>query len=118
MKEEILYIDRDRFFSPPLLPEGAVKAVVEKRVALQVTQPALPSEGQRRTFPDHYEGTPYKQIIERLIPQLDGSVNEGGRHQLIMGLAVNLRYICDNNPEWLAQIIPTFGIEEAEFHRV
>ena len=118
LKEEILYIDRDRFFSPPLLPEGAVKAVVEKRVALQVTQPALPSEGQRRTFPDHYEGTPYKQIIERLIPQLDGSVNEGGRHQLIMGLAVNLRYICDNNPEWLAQIIPTFGIEEAEFHRV
>ena len=118
LKEEILYMDSERFFSPPLLPEGAVKAAVAKRVAQPVVQPAVGLEGERRTFPDHYEGTPYSLIIERLIPKLDGSVNEGGRHQLIMGLAVNLRYICDNNPEWLAQIIPTFGIEAAEFHRV
>ena len=118
LKEEILYIDRARFFTPPLLPEGAVKTAVAKRVVPSVVPPTPLAEGQRRAFPDHYEGTPYSLIIERLIPKLDGSVNEGGRHQLIMGLAVNLRYICDNNPQWLSQIIPTFGIGEAEYHRV
>lgn len=118
LKDEILYIDRDRFFAPPLLPPSAVKEAVAKRRAVKAVLPTTATDGQGRAFPDHYEGVPYSLIIERLIPKLDGSVNEGGRHQLIMGLAVNLRYICDNNPQWLAQIIPTFGIEEAEFHRL
>ena len=118
LKAEILHVNRERLFSPQLLPVSMERGRAPQVHTPPFPAPVIPANGQARTFPDHYEGTPYKQILERLIPQLDGSVNEGGRHHLIMGLAVNLRYICDNNPEWLAQIIPTYGISETEFHRL
>ena len=119
LKGEILFVNRERLFAPQLLRVSAKKARAVQVYAPPPTAPVMPANNsQAHTFPDNYEGKPYSQIIEHLIPQLDGSVNEGGRHNLIMGLAVNLRYICDNNPQWLSQIIPTYGIGETEFHRL
>ena len=119
LKEEILFIDRERFFTPPLLPESAMKKLKQKSQAFVSTPPQAVIGGEAKgTFPNAYEGVPYSQIIERLIPKLEGSVNEGGRYTLTLNLATHLRYICDFNPQWLAAVIPNYGIEENEYLRV
>lgn len=122
MEEEILHINRHRLFTPSLLPvkEVALNPVLRKpatamsSASAEDTSRALDATGN--SFPRAYEGTPYSLIIERLIPMLEGSVSEGGRHTLVKGLATHLRYICENNPKWLASVIPTFGLPQNEYN--
>lgn len=122
MEEEILHINRHRLFNPSLLPvkEVALNPVLRKpatamsSASAEDTSRALDATGN--SFPRAYEGIPYSLIIERLIPMLEGSVSEGGRHTLVKGLATHLRYICENNPKWLASVIPTFGLPQNEYN--
>ena len=121
MKDEILHINRQRLFAPQLLPMDEVPPLPSTRKSTTAKSSAsaegfAKADTTEHTFPDAYEGTPYSLIIERLIPMLEGSVEEGGRHTLVKGLATHLRYICENNPQWLASVIPTFGLPQDEYN--
>ena len=48
-------------------------------------------------------------FIPHLITLLGGEPAHGSRNSFIYTLACYLRYVCDDNPEWIKQIIPTFG---------
>lgn len=113
MQEDIFFIDTERFFSPQPMPKTDFLANEVKAQTTTYT-PELSAE----TYPDNYEGISFAQIVDRLIPFLDGSVAEGGRHTLVKGLANHLRYLCENNPKWLAQIIPTMGLPMQEYNKI
>ena len=123
IKEDIYYIDREALFAPKLLDSTLGQSVVKgaQNVKTMATPAANTAEigsvrsAKERKYPDCYGAVPYDLIVERLIPKVDGFPYEGGRHTLIKNLAVELRKITDNNPEWLAEIIPTFGVEEEEY---
>ena len=48
-------------------------------------------------------------LIRHLIALLGGEPAHGSRNSFIYTLACYLRYVCDDDPEWIKQIIPTFG---------
>ena len=80
---------------------------------LRGTPPTLGGE----SFPADYNGMEYGEIVKRLEEQLGGRPERGARNSFIFTMACNLRYICDDNAEWVASILPTYG-EEPQKHRM
>ncbi len=58
---------------------------------------------------EDYDGIPYSAIIEALENQLGGVPAHGSRNQFIFSMACHLRYICNDDPEWIAEVLPTYG---------
>ena len=74
------------------------------------------SKGLRGSWEESYNGIAYSDIVARLEEQLGGKPERGARNSFIFTMACNLRYICDDNAEWVASILPTYG-EEPQKHR-
>ena len=65
-----------------------------------------------------FKGIPYTSIIREYWHRTGGEPAEGERNVKLHKLAVNLRAICDNKRELLMQIMPRFGLTEAELKSV
>ena len=70
------------------------------------------------TFPQEFKGIPYTSIIAEWWHRNGGEPAEGERNVKLHKLAVNLRAICDNKKEVLMQIMPRFGLSDAELRSV
>ena len=68
-----------------------------------------------KNYPQTHENIPYKDIIEVLEEQMGGRPDIGSRNNFIFSMACHLRYICDDNPAWIAQVLPTYGEEREKF---
>ena len=78
------------------------------------TPEALPiegemSEGQRGSWGDLFNGVPYTEIVSVLEEQMGGKPEHGSRNNFIFSMACHLRYVTNDDPEWIAQILPTYG---------
>ncbi len=62
-----------------------------------------------KKYPETYENIPYTQIVETLEEQMGGRPEHGSRNNFIFSMACHLRYICDDDPDWIATILPTYG---------
>ena len=81
---------------------GINKEIIKNSVELRV----LCGE---KIFPSTYEEIPYESIVETLEEQMGGQPEHGSRNNFIFSMACYLRYICNDDPEWIAQILPTYG---------
>ena len=79
--------------------------------AVQTTPPfGHPSySGGERDYPQDYMGVPYSYIVEELADQLGGAPEHGNRNPFIFTMACHLRHICNDDPQWIKQILPNFG---------
>ena len=68
------------------------------------------------SYDTEYRGVPYSEIVCRLEEQLGGRPEHGARNSFIFSMACNLRYICNDDPSWIAAILPTYG-EDEQKHR-
>ena len=68
-----------------------------------------PAETQ---FPQEYNGIPYATLVTKLVELLGGEPQHGSRNTFIFTLACYLRYICDDNADWVKSVIPIFGEEQ------
>lgn len=59
-----------------------------------------------------YEGIPYEEIVKELAAQISPDPAHGNRNNFIYREALYLRYICNNDPEWIKQVILTYGEDE------
>ena len=64
------------------------------------------------SFPIEYNGIPYELLTAKLVELLGGEPQHGSRNSFIFTLACYLRYLCDDNVDWIKSIIPTFGEEQ------
>ena len=125
-REYVLFMDKEALFSP----HANVIQTTEGRKNLENTaQPKVDApEILRRSaplddkhdmvqekYPSTYENIPYEQIIEVLEEQMGGRPDIGSRNNFIFSMACHLRYICDDTPEWIAQVLPTYGEEHDKF---
>ena len=62
-----------------------------------------------KIFPSTYEEIPYESIVETLEEQMGGQPEHGSRNNFIFSMACHLRYVCNDDPEWIAQVLPTYG---------
>ena len=52
------------------------------------------------------EGSALVSVLEE---QLGGIPTHGSRNNFIFTMACHLRYVCNDDPEWIARILPTYG---------
>ena len=69
-------------------------------------------------YPTEFKGIPYASIIAEWWRRNGGEPQEGERNVKLHKLAVNLRAICDNKREVLMEVMPRFGLTDAELRSV
>ena len=82
------------------------------------TSCASPSSPLGRSGEVSFKGIPYASIISEWWRRNGGEPAEGERNVKLHKLAVNLRAICDNKKEVLMQVMPRFGLTDAELKSV
>ena len=85
----------------------------------QASKPAVPAQtvapfDSQNAAELSFKGIPYEDIIREWWPRNGGEPQVGERNVKLHSLAVNLRAICDNNPQLLMQIMPRYGLSESE----
>ena len=115
-REYVLWVDVDALFSPyslyspqstpsstELLNNPADEEKEKNSVELRVLR------GENQDYPQTYEDIPYSQIVETLEEQMGGQPEHGSRNNFIFSMACHLRYVCNDDANWIAQILPTYG---------
>ena len=64
---------------------------------------------QKEDYPQTYEDISYESIVETLEEQMGGQPEHGSRNNFIFSMACHLRYVCNDDPEWISQVLPTYG---------
>ena len=113
LPEPMDYPNNDLFETHPNPPCEGGNSNHAEQSAMSVPPPSQGGLG----WVSEYNGVPYCEIVSRLEEQLGGKPERGARNSFIFTMACNLRYICDDNAEWVASILPTYG-EEPQKHRM
>ncbi|MCR5242722.1 MAG: DUF3987 domain-containing protein [Prevotella sp.] len=66
-------------------------------------------------FEDNFNGISYQQIVRAMEELLGGVPAQGARNNFIFSMTCYLRYVCNNDPQWIAQVLPRYGEEEQKF---
>ena len=100
------------------LNEGnsATESVAE--IAAVQTTPNPSYSGGEKSFPAEFKGVPYTSIISEYWRRTGGVPSEGERNKRLHQLAANLRAICDNNEEWLLELMPRYGLSAQEMRGI
>ena len=99
--------------------ESDTQATVPQCSASYPQQRQSPSaQGQSPTFPQEFKGIPYASIIADFWRKTGGEPSEGERNKRLHQLAANLRAICDDNEEWLLEVMPRFGLSAQEMRGI
>ena len=74
-------------------------------------------ESPAEDYPTDYEGIAYSVLVEALAEQLGGAPVHGSRNNFIFSMACHLRYVCNDDAEWIGKVLPTYGEEASKVHR-
>lgn len=67
------------------------------------------NEDEETEFSDEYHGVRYGDICEAWQKAQGGAPSAGDRHRTMLQLALDLRYICDNNPKMVDRVLRMCG---------
>ena len=116
-----LFINEELWTAHPNLPDREGVQTAEKQPETlqansKLVSPLLPEGdgGGRDVF---FNGIPYSTIVSCLEERLGGKPAHGSRNNFIFSMAAYLRYICNDDPEWIAQILPTYGENREKWRR-
>lgn len=106
--------DHVRYQSPRFfdIDEGMVIPVENEPTpqtpaAAEVSIPAPLSGSQN--YPDNYDSIPYSLLVDCLADQLGGVPVHGSRNNFLFSMACHLRYVCNDDPQWISRVLPTYG---------
>ena len=115
-REYVLFVDEERLFSENVeYPHVGMQH--DASGAPQLVDNHADASCRVPTFPTTYKGVPYSEILAAITDELGGEPEEGERNAKVLRMASSLRHICDNNPNWLMEIIPTYGLPEEEWRK-
>ena len=120
--ENTLFVSEELFEVAPLLspPKGddsplAMPVLCDTlgngKQGAEPAMPVSPSLGGvgEAPFPLEYDGLEYGEIVSVLEEQMGGKPEHGSRNNFIFSMACHLRYVTNDDPEWIAQVLPTYG---------
>ena len=114
-REYVLFVDEAKMFSNVILNEGRAEAnnlnasTDTSTSGTQTLRDAQSdTEMKNSSFPSTYEEIPYESIVEVLEEQMGGQPEHGSRNNFIFSMACHLRYVCNDDANWIAQILPTY----------
>ena len=108
-RDYVLYYDEEELFR-----EREVSVTMETKDSA-VSVPLLPATTGEEHFEDNFNGIQYPQIVRALEEVLGGVPAQGARNNFIFSMACYLRYVCNDDPQWIAQVLPRYGEEEPKF---
>ena len=111
-KDDLIYLDNTLFDNAPFEVENAPVAECEMT---EETSSQEATKDQPATYPIMYQGMPYTSIVEALENQLGGRPEHGSRNAFIFSMACNLRYLCNDDPQWIASLLPNYGEEQGRW---
>ena len=128
--KELLFLDEEIFSPLPALPtvaklpnrsDSAIAPLGECQkgecnIVKCLEESNTPPKGEMEGA--SFKGIPYSQIIAEYWRLTGGEPSEGERNVKLHKLAVNLRAICDNNEEWLLEVMPRYGLPEQEMRSI
>ena len=109
---DIFYVDPKLLFEEGELPPCG--DVPQKEVE-QPVQEVKEECSETTEFPLDYDGIPYQKLVTALEEQLGGVPVHGSRNNFIFTMACHLRYVCNDQPAWIAQVLPTYGEDRAKW---
>ena len=104
--------DHTRFVSEQLFAPSIISA--ESSVSLKESS----VDPCQKEFPTEFRGIAYATIISEFWSRTGGEPSEGERNKRLHQLAANLRAICDNNEEWLLEVMPSYGLAKQEMQSI
>ena len=128
-REYVLFLSNKLWEDPsPALPQGEGVVTTDNGVdshtpsPLRGTTPTLGVESETTDLCPHQtvhhtpspcgrdgEGSAVSSLVSVLEDQLGGIPTHGSRNNFIFTMACHLRYVCNDEPEWIAQVLPTYG---------
>ena len=118
-RDYVLYYDEEELFKErevEAVPQNG--AVVSRNSVTNVTNdsaisaPILPPTTD---YEDSFNGIGYAHIVSALEELLGGVPAQGARNNFIFAMACHLRYVCNDDAQWIAQVMPRYGEEEQKF---
>ena len=111
-REYVLWMDVDALFAPRItqintdnnLPSDGIQDENKENNLCKSVKSVV-----KNNYPQTYEDIPYSQIVETLEEQMGGQPEHGSRNNFIFSMACHLRYVCNDDANWIAQILPTYG---------
>jgi len=106
------------FVADPALKDVASRCIymVPSDNTLFVSEELFDSENSENSkssknseYPETYDGIPYTDIVATLEEQMGGRPEHGSRNNFIFSMACHLRYVTNDDPEWIARILPIYG---------
>ena len=91
---------------------GGIKGHTE---STEITENSQPSDISPQTS---YKGIPFSDIIDEYWRRTGGVPVDGERNVRLHKLAVNLRAICENEPNKLLAVMPRLGLPESEMRQL
>ena len=93
--------------------------------ALPLSKGEYPEGGREYVVPkenkpqqeEDYDGIPYPLLVTALEEQLGGVPVHGSRNHFIFSMACHLRYVCNDSPDWIKAVLPTYGEDTTKAHR-
>ena len=108
-REYVLYLDEEKLFSVDSGEWIVDSCYAEGKHPQNNYQLSTINYQLKKEFPETYEGIPYSTIVETLEEQMGGQPEHGSRNNFIFSMACHLRYVCNDDENWIAQILPTYG---------
>ena len=110
-EEDLLFLDDGLFTTVAIEIEANTNPTNDTNEVVEAKKDSVDSDNSCSTkeMSLDYDGVPYATIIEALENQLGGVPAHGSRNQFIFSMACHLRYICNDDPEWIAEVLPTYG---------
>ena len=105
LPEEEVAERRKAYLDRGLTIDGRENASTELRIQPSGNE----SKSRLVDYPKEYMSIPYEYITDELADQLGGIPVHGSRNSFIYTMACHLRHICNDDPEWIKQVLPTYG---------
>ena len=116
-QDYVLWLDEENLFTPTSAPvprADYTPSPLVKPTVQPSEQPQTEAAPMAKQFPQEFKGIPYASIIMEWFRRNGGEPQTGERNTKLHQLASHLRYITDNNEAHLLEIMPTYGLDEAE----
>ena len=117
-ESHFLHIDRTALFAPcENLPATTSQALVKEEIETLEAE-EIGSVSEVYESEETYKGVSLRRIVEVLITRTGGEPVEGERNNRIFTTASYLRFICDFNAKRLCELIPHYGLTDAEMMKI
>ena len=111
-KEDVPTAQSGAATSPSVTPYGATAECGD-----ETDTPNNRAASTTPSFPECYNGIPYKRIVEELITLHGGQPQIGNRENTLFLIAGDMAKITDRSQTWLETLLPTFGLPEEEWRQ-